>query len=441
MRRALSLWLIVALASAAAGCDGDEASRDQGKFRAPGEFRAVSLASCSRVHYEGNGRPQYLVVSDLPLQGGGRVAALRMSKAIRLVLAERGFRAGRHRIGYQSCDDSTAQAGGTDPKRCAANARAYAANRSVIGVIGPYESLCAPALLPPLNRAPDGPLGVVSPSTTYLGLTHRGPGTAPGEPEKYYPSGERHFIRLRAPDDFQGAANALLSRRLGIERVFVIDDGESYGQGLAGNFSNSVEKLGIAIAGTGTWNPRAPRYTDLVSEVKRSGADGVFLSGLMHLNGDQLLREIRGAFGTAVEVMTPDGFYTAPDQFVREIGSRAEGVTISLPGPPTDALESLSPEFVKRFTEETGAKPDGDAFFAAQAAEVLLDAIATSDGTRASVTRNLFKTRVRDGLIGSFTISPEGDTTAGAVTIYRVERGEFRTFAVITPPTSLVREE
>jgi branched-chain amino acid transport system substrate-binding protein len=401
----------------------------------------LSLSSCSRVFYEGEGQPRYLIVSDLALQGAVRIAGVPMSKAIRLVLAERGFRAGRYAIAYQSCDDATAQADGTDPKRCAANGRAYGANRSVIGVIGPYESLCAPALLPPLNRAPDGPLGIVSPTTTYVGLTHGGPGTEPGEPDRYYPTGERNFIRLRAPDDFQGAANALLARKLGVGRAFVIDDGEPYGKGLASNFISSAGRLGIAIAGSEAWDPKASSYSDLVSKVKHSGADGVFLSGLLQLNGDELLRELRGAFGARVEVMTPDGFYVSPPEFMSKIGAGAEGVTVSLPGPPTDRLEAMSPEFVERFREQTGAKPGGDTFAAAQAAEVLLDAIATSDGTRASVTRNLFKTRVRNGLMGSFTISPEGDTTAGAVTIYRIEDGAFRTFVVITPPESLVRGE
>jgi branched-chain amino acid transport system substrate-binding protein len=441
MIRAASLSLLLALALGAAACADDDEGQGRRDPGAQSRFKPLSVSSCSRVFYDGEGEPRYLIVSDLPLQGAPRIQGVPMSRAIRLVLAERQFRAGRYAIGYQSCDDATAQADGTDPKRCAANARAYAANRSVIGVIGPYESLCAPALLPPLNRAPDGPLGVVSPTSTYAGLTHGGPGTEPGEPDKYYPSGERNFIRLRARDDYQGAANALLARRLGVERAFVIDDREPYGEGLASTFRSSAEKLGVAIAGTGAWDPQASSYADLVSEVRRSEADGVFLAGLMNLNGDQLLRELRSAFGASVEVVTPDGFYLDPAEFVSKIGSGAEGVTVSLPGPPIERLEALSPEFVERFMKETGAKPNGDTFAAAQAAEVLLDAIATSDGTRASATRNLFKTRVRNGLIGSFAITPEGDTTAGAVTIYRVKRGDFRTFAVITPPSDLVSGE
>jgi ABC-type branched-subunit amino acid transport system substrate-binding protein len=76
---------------------------------------------------------------------------------------------------------------------------------------------------------------------------------------------------------------------------------------------------------------------------------------------------------------------------------------------------------------------------AAQATQVLLDAIAASDGTRASVTRNLFRTRVTNGILGDFEIDENGDTTAGGVTMYRIENGEPRVVDVVTPPRSLVR--
>jgi ABC-type branched-subunit amino acid transport system substrate-binding protein len=75
----------------------------------------------------------------------------------------------------------------------------------------------------------------------------------------------------------------------------------------------------------------------------------------------------------------------------------------------------------------------------AEAAEVLLDAIARSNGTRASVTANVLGANIRNGILGNVSFDRNGDTTAGAVTIYRVVGGLPRVFAVITPPPSLVR--
>src|ERR1044071_3477025 len=124
-----------------------------------------------------------------------------MNKAIAYLLGQQGWKAGKYTVGFQACDDSTAQAGKWDSSKCSANANAYAQNKSVIGVIGTFNSGCAEIEIPILNRAPDGPLGMVSPANTYVGLTHSGPGTAAGEPDKNYPNGKRNYIPIVAPDD------------------------------------------------------------------------------------------------------------------------------------------------------------------------------------------------------------------------------------------------
>ena len=81
----------------------------------------------------------------------------------------------------------------------------------------------------------------------------------------------------------------------------------------------------------------------------------------------------------------------------------------------------------RRFVNEFGTSGraegiDPFAIYAAQAAEVMLDAIARSDGTRVSVTRELLATRVRDGLLGSFRFDRNGDTTRQSVTLLRPRR-------------------
>src|SRR6266567_2776317 len=62
-----------------------------------------------------------------------------------------------------------------------------------------------------------------------------------------------------------------------------------------------------------------------------------------------------------------------------------------------------------------------------RAADASLFALQTKtfapDGSRASVTSNLLKTKVANGILGSFSFDRNGDTTAGAVTIYRIVGG------------------
>ena len=147
------------------------------------------------------------------------------------------------RIGYQSCDDATAQAGKWDSAKCSANGNAYARNKDVIGVIGTFNSGCAEIIVPILNRAPGGPVGMVSPANTYTGLTATGPGTAAGEPGKYYPTGKRNYARVVAQDQYQGAADAILAQRLGVKKVYILNDKEAYGLGVASNVRHAAQKL------------------------------------------------------------------------------------------------------------------------------------------------------------------------------------------------------
>jgi len=188
---------------------------------------ALPASRCSPVEFQGEGRPRYLIASDLPFQGqSGFAETLQMSDAIRFVLARHQFRAGPYTVGYQACDDSTAATGSYDIPRCRANAQAYAASRIVIGVIGGYNSGCVQAQLAVLAGAPGGPLAMIGTASTYVGLTHAGPGTTPGEPRKYHPEGKRSYVRVVAADDIQGAANALLAKRLGVKSLFVLHDGD-----------------------------------------------------------------------------------------------------------------------------------------------------------------------------------------------------------------------
>src|SRR5207244_8080508 len=117
--------------------------------RATSEATPLPSSACGPVFYKGSGKPQYLIASDLPLQGAGRAQNIDMQKAIQYVLDKQfHFEAGKYTVGYQGCDDSTAQTGAWDAAKCTANGRAYASDRSVIGVRGAFNSACAKLVVP-----------------------------------------------------------------------------------------------------------------------------------------------------------------------------------------------------------------------------------------------------------------------------------------------------
>jgi len=422
------------LAFLAAGCGGGGGGSNGGNVT------ALPASSCSDIYYEGDGDPDYIIASDLPLQGSGRTQTVQMTEAIKYILKQQDFKAGDYKIGYQSCDDATAQQGKWASEKCSANANAYAQNKSLIGLIGTFNSGCAEIIIPVLNRAPDGPVAMISPANTYVGLTHSGPGTAAGEPDKYYPTGKRNYIRIVAADDFQGAADAQLAQQLGLKKVYILNDKEAYGQGVATNFRNAATSLGIPIAGFTAWNGKASSYTGLATKIKQSGADGVFLGGLICENGGKLVKDLRSVLGDGVKILAPDGF-TPISAVVDGAGQAAEGVYVSVAGQPNENLGSTGKTFVKDFgATQPGGQVDPYSSYAAQSAQVLLKAIENSDGTRADVTTQLLQTNVTDGIIGSFKINSEGDTNANPVTMYLIKGGKQTTYKVITPPEDLVKK-
>ena len=95
-----------------------------------------------------------LIASDLPLQGGDADIMRGLEDAIRWVLKDHGFRAGRHVVGYQSCDESTAQTGDYEKRRCAANANAFARAEQVVAVIGPLLLVLRPTRRSRSSTAP-----------------------------------------------------------------------------------------------------------------------------------------------------------------------------------------------------------------------------------------------------------------------------------------------
>jgi branched-chain amino acid transport system substrate-binding protein len=311
----------------------------------------------------------------------------------------------------------------------------YVRNRDVIGVIGTFNSGCAEIEVPIANRAS---LGYVSPANTYVGLTHTAPGvTAPGEPNKYYPTGKRNYIRVVAADDFQGAADALLSKSVGATKAYILNDKEAYGAGIAATFRNAAKKLGFTIVGDEAWDPKAASYEDLATKIKNKGATVIFLGGLECENGGKLIKDLRAGVGNA-KIIAPDGFSSFTDT-ISHSGQASEGMYISIAGQPNTKVKSgAGKAFIKGFGKVIGRDPNPYSLYGAQAADVLMTAIAKSNGTRASVTSNLFKTKVVNGILGSFTINKNGDTNLAPISIYLVKGGKAVFYKVITPPASLV---
>jgi branched-chain amino acid transport system substrate-binding protein len=406
--------LIAALALVAAGCGGDDGG-------ATAEVTALPSSSCTGLEYEGDGDPDVLIASDFPLQGSSRTQTEQIVAAIRFELESRGWKAGDYNVAFQSCDDATAQAAKWDSGKCSANGNAYAANDSVVGVIGTFNSGCAAIIIPLLNEAPNGGIAMMSPANTYPCLTVNLPGGCDAsEPDKYYPTGSRNYARVAPADDYQGAFVAEFMQKQGVKSVYILNDKEAYGLGVANTTRAAAEHLGINIAGFEAWDPKASSYEALFNKIKGTDADAVFLGGLIDENGAQVIKDkvaVLGPNDGAVKLFAPDGFTTQAT--IDEAGAASAGMFMSVAGVPIDAFTGSAAEYIQELQEGplAGKPVDPYAIYGAQAARVVLDAIGNSDGSRSSIIEEMFAIEVENDLLGTFGFNENGDPTnaSGAV--------------------------
>jgi branched-chain amino acid transport system substrate-binding protein len=419
----LALGVAATVAVVVAGTTGSARSATAGVTPLPS-------SSCGPVVYKGSGSPDFIVASDLPLQGAIRKQTVQISRAMIWALANAGWKAGSYKIGYQSCDDSTAQTGGWDTAKCATNAHLYANNRSVIGVLGTFNSGCAKIEIPVLNR---DAVAMVSPANTSPGITTTGPGATPGEPQKYYPTGVRNYARVVANDQFQGPADAMFTKSLGVKKVYVLNDKQTYGYGVALTYKNAAITLGLKVTGFQGWDAKASSYEALATQIKKTGAQAVFLGGIVCNNGAKLMQDIK-AVDPSIKLQMPDGF-SDPNAN----GAVGNGAYISVAGQPPTKLTGAGATFVKSFGKQIGTTPNPYAAYGAESMDVMLGAIAKGGGQRSTTSKSLFGLTVTNGILGNFTINAQGDTSGTSITIYKQQGKALNPVTTLVPPASLVK--
>lgn len=409
----------------------------QGTGRAAtASFSPVSSPACGTLEYGGSGSPEALIVSDLPLQGDSRERSMQMNDAIRLVLEGSSWQAGGHHVAFQACDDSSPKTGLWTKSRCQANARAYAADPSVLGVVGTYNSGCAEAMIPILGRAPGGGVAMVSPGNTLICLTESSPSCPKGQPKSLYPA-SHNYARVVPNDAYQGAGLASFAKGQGAKDVYVLyAGGDPTSLGQAKTFRGAAGKLGIKMAGFKAWNPKASSYRGLMEAVAKKSPDAVLLAGLTEENGARLIKEKVAVLGpnSGVKLLAPDGF--AQQSTIDLAGKASKGMFASVPGLVPQDLKGAGKKLVGELEKELGGAVELYAPYAGQAASVLLGAIAKG-ANRGGVIQAVGTTKVKNGITGSFEILPSGDPSVGPITV-SIAGKAFTPFQVMKPSASLV---
>ena len=367
------------------------------------------------------------IYSSLPLQGASRPQTTALVNGIKLALDQAGGKAGDFTIKYQSLDDSTAQAGSWTPEATQANARKAAQDSSTGAYIGEFNSGASAVSIPILNEA-----GVpqISPANTAVGLTTNAPGSSPGEPDKYYPAGTRTYVRIVPKDTIQAAALATLMKQDGCTKVFMTNDKEVYGAGLAKNLELAAKPAGLDLVANEAIDKNAPNYRSLAAKAKGDGADCFVYSGITANNAVQLYKDFAAALPSA-KLYGPDGVaesgFSDPKNggIPPDVASRVK-VTVATLSPSEYPPEGQ--DFFKQYTQKYGEKnPDPYAIYGYEAMRLALDAIQRSGtGKKEDIVKALFDTKDRQSVLGTYSIDKNGDTTLTDYGVYSIANGTLK---------------
>jgi len=373
-----------------------------------------------------------VIASSLPRTGSSKAQTDTIANAIKQRLEEAKYQAcgGKFSIEYQDLDDATAAAGKWDAGQEAANANKAVADPDVVAYIGTFNSGAAKISIPILNAAD---LVMVSPANTYPGLTKPGKGDK-GEPDVYYPNGKRNYTRVVPADDLQGAAAANWAKDLGAKSVYILDDAELYGKGIADVFNKTATTLGLKVLGQESIDGKAADYRALAAKVLDLNPDLVYFGGITQNNAGQLLKDLRGE-GFKGKFMGPDGIYEPA--FIEAAGKDiAEGVYVTFGGVPAAELTGAGKAWYDAYKAKYNSEPEVYAVYGYDAASVILAAIEkTCKVDRAAVRDAVFATKDFDGALGKWSFDANGDTSLTTMSGAQVTAGAFKFVSTLAAPT------
>jgi branched-chain amino acid transport system substrate-binding protein len=392
---------------------------------------ALGVGACGSDDDDGGGTADgggktLTIYSSMPLQGASSPQTRAIVNGMKLALEQANNKAGAHTIKYVSLDNSTAQAGNWTPEATQANARRAAQDGTTAVYLGEFNSGAAAISIPLLNEA-----GVpqISPANTAVGLTTDEPGATAGEPEKYYPSGQRTYARIVARDSIKGPAMVSVRKEDGCSKVELTNDKEVYGAGLAKAIETAAGDSGLDVISNDAIDKNAPNYRSLAQNAAAAGADCFVFSGITGNNAVQLYKDFAAALPDA-KLYGPDGVCESGFVDPKEGGipaNVAPRFKCTSPTLPQSELPPEGQEFFRAYADKYGEKsPDPYAIYGYEAMRLALDAIQRSEtGEKADILKALFDTEDRQGVLGLYSIDDNGDTTLTDLALESVENGEL----------------
>jgi len=356
------------------------------------------------------------IVASLPLSPDKSGLGWDTAQGMLLAIEEANYQAGDFIVEFELLDASGPDDDILVPEREEANAKKAAADAEVLIYLGnSYSSGCKVGI-PILNQAG---LAQISPGATYPGLTKQG--FAAGEPAIYYPSGERTFFRVVTTDDMQGPAGAFWAQDQGMERVYIVEQEDIYGQGLSRAFNQIAQIIDLNVVGTSTVaEGQNTGLETLVADIAAQQPDLIYYTGFR--SGAVPLIQALKQGDVTTSFMGGDGIFTPA--LIEELGPDAEGIMATFTGLSVDQLDD-SEGFTQRYEDRFGTQPGGWSIPGYDAMNIALAAIAQAGQAERATVLNSLRYINHDGLAGHYSFDQNGDTRLLLISGMYVQDGQW----------------
>jgi branched-chain amino acid transport system substrate-binding protein len=403
---------------------------------------AVTAAGCSSSSSSSSGSTGASssgntvdIYSSLPMQGSSNAQTIPLVNGIKLALAQANNKAGKFAVKYTELDDSTAAAGKWDPTQTGANARQAAGDPKAVFYIGEFNSGASEVSIPITNQAG---LAQVSPANTYVGLTTNLPGSAAGEPQKYYPTGTRNYLRIVPIDSIQAASDLMAMKQAGCTKVAVANDKEAYGAGLAQLIDLEKGFYGVTVVSNTGIDPTAANFRSYAATVKSQGANCFFFAGITSNGATQITKDVNAALPTA-KIFGGDGVCSAAWTEASQGGVPASIDPLMECTVATQNLNAYpgGKTFLADYKAAYKvADPDPYAIYGYAIMQLALKTIAdagANGANKADIVKALFATTATPSVLGTFGFDKNGDTTLKSYGVYKVSGGVPAFYESVTP--------
>ncbi len=374
------------------------------------------------------------IYTSWPMQGAMIPEGTGMKNGVDMAVAEVGSVVAGYCLEVINLDDASPQTGKWDGAVEAENANKAVADPLAIVYIGTYNSGAAKVSIPINNRAH---MAQITPANTYPGLT-KTKGAAPGEPGIYRPMGFHNYFRVVPADDIQGAVGAKWAKTRGHKKVYILNDQELYGKGIADIFEAAAKKLGLQVAANEGIDWKQPDQKPVLTKIKASGADLVYQAAVIETGAQLVIRQMKDlglVAARGVKYMGPDGLYE--DELLKAATCDAVMATdfrMTFASLPFEKMKGIGATTYENYKKKYGKEPTGYALYSAEAARVAIDSIKRAapeidkakdlKGKREAVRKAMSLTKNFDGLNGRWNFDENGDTSIETMSGFKVVKAD-----------------